>query len=146
MPVGGPGPFARGRTQFFPSVSNKKKSRPTTTKHRGATREPPGSRTGDRCSASVGGPGPFARGRTQFYPSHSNKNKVATHNDKAPRSHQGVHFWDPGPPGYSRKNYRIRTTDGKWEMRGSNMPWAKGPANFVSVNTGCPRTGRRAFM
>ena len=89
----------------------------------------------------VGGPGPFARGRTQFYRSHSNKNKVATHNGKAPRSHreagkepprshQGAHFWDPGPLGCSRKNHRIRTTDGTREMRGSNTPWAQGPANF----------------
>ena len=53
---------------------------------------------------------------------------------------QVSHFWTQCPLGCSRKNHKTTTTDGTREMRGSNTPWAKGPANFphtdrVATNT-----------
>ena len=69
----------------------------------------------------------FTRGRAI-----KQKSRPATAiREDPPGIHRGSHFWDPGPLGCSRKNHRTRTADGKWEMTGSNTPWAQGPANFA---------------
>ena len=56
--VGDLGPLARGRMQFYPSESNKKKVATHNENLRGATKEPPGSHQGSGRDPIFGSNGP----------------------------------------------------------------------------------------